>query len=81
MPSKNGKYFYLSYRVDKNKPSVLYYKENLNDLGKPLVDPYDVYKDPNVVLSGYYPSKNSKYLALKLVQMEVIDKKLNLEIL
>lgn len=66
MPSKNGKYFYLSYRVDKNKPSVLYYKENLNDLGKPLVDPYDVYKDPNVVLSGYYPSKNSKYLAFKI---------------
>ena len=66
MPSKNGKYFYLSYRVDKNKPSVLYYKENLNDLGKPLVDPYDVYKDPNVVLSGYFPSKNSRYLAFKI---------------
>lgn len=66
MPKKKGKYFYISYRVDKKKPSVLYYKESLNDLGKPLVDPYEVYKDENVVLLGYYPSKNSKYLAFKI---------------
>ena len=66
MPSKNGKYFYNTYRIDKNKPGVLYYRESLNDLGKPLVDPYDVYKDANVVLLGYYPSKNSKYLAFRI---------------
>ncbi|WP_445720987.1 hypothetical protein [Flavobacterium sp.] len=66
MPNKKGKYFYISYRVDKKKPAVLYYKESLNDLGKPLVDPYDVYKDENVVLLGYYPSKNSRYLAFKI---------------
>ena len=66
MPSKKGKYFYATYRVDKKKPGVLYYKESLNDLGKPLVDPYDVYKDENVVLLGYYPSKNSRYLAFKI---------------
>ncbi len=66
MPSKKGKYFYITYRVDKKKPEVLYYKENLNDLGKPLVDPFDIYKDANVVLSGYYPSKNSRYLAFKI---------------
>ena len=66
MPNKKGKYFYISYRVDKKKPGVLYYKESLNDLGKPLVDPYDVYKDENVVLLGYYPSKNSRYLAFKI---------------
>ncbi len=66
LPSKNGKYFYNTYRIDKNKPGVLYYRESLNDLGKPLVDPYDVYKDENVVLLGYYPSKNSKYLAFRI---------------
>lgn len=66
LPSKNGKYFYNTYRIDKNKPGVLYYRESLNDLGKPLVDPYDVYKDANVVLLGYYPSKNSKYLAFRI---------------
>jgi prolyl oligopeptidase len=31
-----------------------------------LVDPFDVYKDANVVLSGYFPSKNTKYLAFKI---------------
>ncbi len=66
MPSKKGKYFYITYRVDKKKPEVLYYKESLNDLGKPFVDPFDVYKDENVVLLGYYPSKNSRYLAFKI---------------
>ena len=66
LPTKKGKYFYNTYRVEKNKPSVLYYRESLNDLGKPLVDPFDVYKDANVVLSGYFPSKNTKYLAFKI---------------
>ena len=66
LPSKKGKYFYNFYRIEKNKPSVLYYRENLNDLAKPLVDPFDVYKDANVVLSGYFPSKNSRYLAFKI---------------
>ena len=37
LPSKKGKYFYNFYRIEKNKPSVLYYRENLNDLAKPLV--------------------------------------------
>jgi len=66
MPSKQGKYFYNTYRVDKKKPGVLYCRENLNDLGKPLVDPFDVYKDANVVLLGIYPSKKDKYLAFKI---------------
>ena len=66
LPTKKGKYFYSIYRVDKNKPIVLYYRESLNDSGKLLVDPFDVYKDANVILSGYYPSKNAKYLAFKI---------------
>jgi prolyl oligopeptidase len=66
LPSKKGKFYYNTYRIDKNKQSVLYYRENLNDLGKPLVNPFDIYKDENIVLSGYYPSKNSKYLAFKI---------------
>lgn len=66
LPSKVGKYFYSNYRLDKKKPSVLHYRENLNDKPKQLVDPYAIYKDENVMLLSYHPSKNSKYLAYKI---------------
>jgi prolyl oligopeptidase len=66
LPSKVGKYFYSNYRLDKKKPSVLHYREKLNDMPKQLVDPYAIYKDENVLMEGYYPSKNSKYLAFKI---------------
>lgn len=66
LPSKYGKYFYSNYRLDKDKPYVLHYREKLNDMPKQLVDPYDIYKNENVLMNGYYPSKNSKYLAYKI---------------
>ena len=66
LPSKNRKYFYTNYRLDKKKPSVLHYREKLNDMPRQLVDPFEIYKDENVVMSGIYPSKNSKYLAYKI---------------
>ncbi|MFD2908733.1 prolyl oligopeptidase family serine peptidase [Flavobacterium ardleyense] len=66
IPSKKGKYFYSLYRVDKNKPGVLHYSKSLNDIPTPLVDPFDIYKDANVIMSDYYPSRNSKYLAFKI---------------
>ena len=66
LPSKNRKYFYSNYRLDKKKPYVLHYREKLNDMPRQLVDPYEVYKDENVLMSGFYPSKNSKYLAYKI---------------
>ncbi len=66
LPSKNRKYFYSNYRLDKKKPSVLHYREKLNDMPKQLVDPFEIYNDENVLMSGVYPSKNSKYLAYKI---------------
>jgi len=66
LPSKNGKYFYSMYRLDKKKPAVLHYREKLNDMPKQLVDPYDIYEDENVLMDGYFPSKNSKFLAYKI---------------
>lgn len=66
LPSKIGKYFYSNYRLDKKKPSVLHYREKLNDIPKPLVDPYAIYKNESVLMSGYYPSQSSKFLAYKI---------------
>ncbi|MCO6161877.1 prolyl oligopeptidase family serine peptidase [Flavobacterium sp. NRK F7] len=66
LPVKKGRYFYINFRLDKNKPSVLHYQKNLNEMPLELVNPYKIYKDENVLLNGYYPSKNSKYLAYKI---------------
>jgi prolyl oligopeptidase len=66
LPSKYGKYYYSNYRLDKKKPAVLHYREKLNDMPKQLVDPYAIYKDENVMLLDYNPSKNSKFLAFKI---------------
>lgn len=66
LPAKNKKYYYSMYMLDKKKPAVLHYREKLNDSPLQLVDPYAIYKDENAVIQGYYPSKNSKYLAYKI---------------
>ena len=66
LPTKKGKYYYSQYILEKKKPAVLHYRKALNDSPLELVNPYKIYKDENVFLSGYYPSKNSKYLAYKI---------------
>jgi prolyl oligopeptidase len=66
MPYKHGKYYYSRYSRDKGKPASLYYRKELNDLPQEIVNPYRIYRNTNVVLNSYYPSKNSKYLALKI---------------
>jgi len=66
LPSKRGKYFYSSYRLAKDKPGVLHYRENLDDMPKELVNPFSIYKDNSVFISNYSPSKNSKYLAYQV---------------
>ncbi|RZJ65701.1 MAG: S9 family peptidase, partial [Flavobacterium sp.] len=63
-PYKRRHYFYSNYIVKSNLPVVLYYRKKLDDLQPTeLVDPFKIYNDKNVVLSGYYPSFNSKILA------------------
>lgn len=66
LPTKDGKFFYSNYRLFKDKPYVLHYRVNLNDMPKELVDPYRVYKNENALMLGYEPSKNSKLLAYKM---------------
>lgn len=66
LPVKKGRYFYSNYRLDKNKPVVLHYREKLNDSPKELVNPYRLFKNKNAYVAGYYPSKSSKYLACKI---------------
>lgn len=66
LPTKKGRYFYTRYRLEKDKPSVLHYTEKLNDVPKELVNPYRVYKDKNVLMLNYRPSKNSRKLAYEM---------------
>lgn len=66
LPAKRGDYFYTRYIVDKNKPPVLFYRKALNDDPIEIIDPYKIYKDNNVRLSSFYPSKNSRMIAFKI---------------
>jgi prolyl oligopeptidase len=66
LPNKKEAYYYSIYIKDKDKPSSLYYRKNLNDVSVELFNPFKVYKNPNAVLMDYNPSKNSKYMACKV---------------
>lgn len=66
LPQKKGKYFYGNYRLDKDKPSVLMMTKSLRHDPVEVVNPYKIFKNKNAYLSGYTPSKNSRYLAYKV---------------
>jgi len=66
LPIKIGNYFYGKYRKDKNQPSILCYRKSLNENLIELVNPFKIYKDENVVIDGYYPSKNSTLIAYEI---------------
>jgi len=63
MPYKRGQYYYSYYRLDKAKPAHLFFRENLRDDPKELINPSKIYKNNNANITGHYPSKNSKNLA------------------
>lgn len=65
LPDKKGKYFYKMYRKDNKTTPYLTYRKSLNDFPTEIVNPYKIYNDSTVFINGYYPSKNSKYLATK----------------
>lgn len=65
LPDKKGKYFYKMYRKDNATPPYLTYRKSLTDTPTEIVNSYKIYNDPTVFINGYYPSKNSKYLATK----------------
>lgn len=66
LPSKRGEYFYTRYILDKNKPPVLFYRKAIDDDPIEIIDPYKIYKDNNVRLTNFYPSKNSRLIAFKI---------------
>ena len=66
LPTKKENYYYSSYIKDKDKPSVLFYRKDLNSVSIELFNPFKIYKNTNTVLMDYSPSKNSKYLACKV---------------
>lgn len=63
LPVKKGRYFYASYRIDKNKASYLFYKKNLNDSPIELINPSKIFNSNTVFIDKYYPSGTSKFLA------------------
>jgi prolyl oligopeptidase len=65
LPQKKGHYFYGLYRKDKKIPASLYYRKTLNDIPIEIANPFKIYRDENVFITDYYPSKNSVLLAYK----------------
>lgn len=66
LPTKKGKYFYSVYRKDKDKPSALCYRKDLKDQSTEVFNPYKLYKSQTTRIAGYYPSKNSQYIAVQI---------------
>ncbi len=66
LPSKKEAYYYSIYYKDKDKPSNLCYRKDLNDISIELFNPFKIYKSTNPFIMDYSPSKNSKYIACKV---------------
>lgn len=58
MPTKIGQLFYSKYIKDKNTPASLFYRRNLDDTPIEFFNVFKIYKDPNTIISKFYPSKN-----------------------
>lgn len=63
LPEKIGTYYYKLYNLDKNKPSVLFFRKELNGEAIELFNPFKIYRDNVASIRNYRPSKNSRYLA------------------
>ncbi len=66
LPVKKGAYYYSTYIKDKGKPNVLFYRKELNGDAIELFNPFKIYNNSTASISGYTPSKNSKYIACKV---------------
>lgn len=63
LPEKLGAYYYKQYSLDKNKPSVLFFRKELNGNPIELFNPFKIYRDNVARIMSYKPSKNSRFLA------------------
>lgn len=66
LPRKKGKYFYSLYVTEQNKPPSLFYRKSLEDTPTLLLNPNEIFKNDNIVLGGFYPSKSSSILAFSV---------------
>ncbi|GAA4761745.1 prolyl oligopeptidase family serine peptidase [Flavobacterium hankyongi] len=66
LPSIRGRYFYKLLTVDNKKSPYLFMLKKLDEEPIELVNPNKIYKNKNVNIENYYPSKNSNYLAYSL---------------
>lgn len=66
LPNRKGRYFYSIYRKDKSFPGALFYRKNLNDIAIEIFNPFKISKDKDNYISGYYPSRNSRYVAVNI---------------
>ena len=64
-PRKKGGYFFSMYYKEKDKPSSLFIRKKIDDKPTELIDTWAIFKDQNVVIENYYPSKSSSIVAFK----------------
>ena len=67
-PSKEGGRYFYSYNSGLQNQSVLYSALNLEQAGRPLLDPNLLSKDGTVALSGLSVSKDGRKLAYSLAE-------------
>lgn len=63
LPAKKEAYYYKQYILDKKNTGVLFYRKELNGNPVELFNPFKIYRDNVAAISGYMPSKNSRYMA------------------
>lgn len=66
LPIKKGAYYYHRYLIDKKKQAALYYRKELNATAIELFNPFKEYRNNVANISGYMPSKNSRYMACEV---------------
>ncbi len=65
-PQKKGRYFFSRYYKEKDRPSSVYIRRKLDEAPEELIDTWSIYKNNNVIVENYYPSKSSDIVAFKV---------------
>lgn len=63
LPQKKGKYFYSVYYDKKDKTPNLYYSKTLEEIPQELLSTSKIFKNDNILIGSYSPSKSSNLLA------------------
>jgi prolyl oligopeptidase len=64
-PQKKGRYFFSRYYKEKDRPSSVYIRRKLDEQPEELINTWNIYKNNNVIIENYYPSKSSDIIAFK----------------